>query len=64
MARLVEDASRKVALERDQLGALMAELHQSVSSATSTAASCSTTAAPAPSSAASRAPPTAPAAPS
>lgn len=30
MARLVEDASRKVALERDQLGALMAELHQSV----------------------------------
>jgi DNA polymerase-3 subunit epsilon len=30
MARLVEDASRQVALERDQLGALMAELHQSV----------------------------------
>ena len=30
MARLVEDASRKVALERDKLGALMAELHQSV----------------------------------
>jgi DNA polymerase-3 subunit epsilon len=30
MARLVEDASRKVTLERDQLGALMAELQQSV----------------------------------
>ena len=30
MARLVEEASRKVARERDQLGALMAELHQSV----------------------------------
>ncbi len=30
MGRLVEDASRKVAFERDQLGALMAELHQSV----------------------------------
>jgi DNA polymerase III subunit epsilon len=30
MARLVDEASRKVALERDQLGALMAELHQSV----------------------------------
>ena len=30
MARLVDEASRKVALERDQLGALMAELDQSV----------------------------------
>ena len=29
-ARLIEDASRGVAGERDQLGALMAELHQSV----------------------------------
>lgn len=30
MVRLVDEASAKVALERDQLGALMAELHQSV----------------------------------
>lgn len=30
MARLVDEASAKVALERDQLGALMAELQQSV----------------------------------
>jgi len=30
MERLVDEASRKVALERDQLGALMAELQQSV----------------------------------
>ncbi len=30
MSRMVDEASRKVALERDQLGALMAELNQSV----------------------------------
>ena len=64
MARLVAEASRDVAQQRDQLAALMAELNQSVWSATSTGGSCSTTGARGCSSAGSRRGRRAPGAPS
>ena len=65
MAGLVEDASRKVALERDQLGGADGRAApERRRLQPRRAGSCSTTAAPAPSSAGSRSPPTAPGAPS